>query len=90
MQRKGGQEEKVVWAVYRGWEEYKKKFPYQVHFQRQMGWSEISKDKEVKEWMEWKEGSEDRLARWEVNYYNAANEALDEKVEKWLRRGGGQ
>ena len=39
---------------------------------------------------EWKEGSDDRLARWEVNYYNAADEALDVKVEMWLRRGGGQ
>ena len=34
VRRKGGQEEKVVSAVSRGWEEYKKKFPHLVHEQR--------------------------------------------------------
>ena len=48
VRRKGGQEEKVVSAVSRGWEEYKRKFPHLAHEQRQT-WSEKV---EVKAWLE--------------------------------------
>ena len=48
VRRKGGQEEKVVSAVSRGWEEYKRKFPHLAHEQRQT-WSERV---EVKAWLE--------------------------------------
>ena len=39
VRRKGGQEEKVVSAVSRGWEEYKRCFPHRAYSQRQK-WSE--------------------------------------------------
>ena len=40
VRRKGGQEEKVVSAVSRGWEEYKQLFPHRAHCQS-LRWSVV-------------------------------------------------
>ena len=78
VRRKGGQVEKVVSAVSRGWEEYC--FPHQAYNTRQK-WSEVKEQKVVKAWLE---GSEEEELSLKV-----ADAAKQEKVEKWLRGGGG-
>ena len=84
VRRKGGQEEKVVSAVSRGWEEYKKKFPHLAHEQRQ-GWSTRGL---VRMWMAG--GDESVQERQEEWYRNCESKAYTRKVEKWLSGGGGQ
>ena len=85
VRRKGGQAEKDVAAVSRGWEEYKIKFPHLAHEQRRK-WSERE---EVKEWLAG--GDETALERWERRkttlFATVPNRV---EVEKWLRGGGGQ
>ena len=76
VRRKGGQEEKVVSAVSRGWEEYKRTFPHLAHEQRQMRASKWREVTSVKFWKRRKE--------------RQASEAQKREVETWLRGGGGQ
>ena len=54
--RRKGQGEKVVSAVSRGWEEYKERFPHRAYIQR-LDWSKVKEKKQVKPWLEAKEGS---------------------------------
>ena len=90
VRRKGGQEEKVVSAVSRGWEEYKQLFPHRAHFKR-LTWSRVREERsDVKAWLEGKE-SEEELAGMmesEKGYMKRADDRKLEKVEKWLRGGG--
>ena len=58
-QRKGGQVEKDVAAVSRGWEEYKNKLPH-LAFKQRHKWSEMEV---VKKWLAG--GDEKELERWE-------------------------
>ena len=88
VRRKGGQVEKVVSAVSRGWEEYKYFFPHRAYNTRQK-WSEVKEQKVVKAWLEGKEGSEEELRWLEELSLKVADAAKQEKVEKWLRGGGG-
>ena len=83
VRRKGGQVEKDVAAVSRGWEEYKRKFPHLAHKQRQT-WSERV---EVKAWLEG--GGELLLMVRDHLKSKRASEAQKREVEKWLRGGGG-
>ena len=79
VRRKGGQVEKDVSAVSRGWEEYKKKFPHLAHEQRRL-WSES----------EWKEGGDESSEKErEEELRLEATVAQKRKVETWLRGGGG-
>ena len=82
VRRKGGQEEKVVSAVLRGWEEYKSKFPHLAHYQRQ----EWSEKKAVRAWLAG--GDESRLEESEYGRRSIRTEAQMRKVEEWLRGGG--
>ena len=75
-------------AVSRGWEEYKQLFPHRAHCQR-LQWSEVKERKEVKAWMEGKEGSEELLMGLEIMLKKKADWAKKEQVEKWSRGGGG-
>ena len=86
VRRKGVQEEKVVSAMSRGWEEYKYCFPHRAYNTRQK-WSEVKEQKVVKAWTEGKEGSEEKLMVMELRLKKVADAAKQEKVEKWLRGG---
>ena len=83
VRRKGGQVEKVVSAVPRGWEEYKYCFPHRAYNTRQK-WSEVKEQKMLKAWLE---GSEEELMWLEELSLKVADAAKQEKVEKWLRGG---
>ena len=84
VRRKGGQVEKDVAAVSRGWAEYKNKFPH-LAFEQRHKWSEREV---VKEWLAGGDEKElERLERW---YKPKRKGARNEEVEKWLRGDGGQ
>ena len=84
VRRKGGQVEKVVSAVSRGWEEYKRKFPHLAHEQRQ----EWSEREVVKMWLAG--GDESELERREERWKPKDGRPYLRQVEWWLRGGGGQ
>ena len=86
-QTKRGQVEKDVAAGSRGWEEYRVKYPHLAFIQRHMSQEEWSARKDVKEWLAGGDGSE--LERM-VKEWKTMGEAYNEKVEKWLRGGGGR
>ena len=86
VRRKGGQEEKVVSAVSRVWEEYRRKFSHLAHewkAQRQ----EWSERKVVRAWLEG--GDEARMEEKEECRRKLTSDAQKREVEKWLRGGGG-
>ena len=74
--------EKVVSAVWRGWEEYKSKFPHLAHDQRR----EWSTRKMVRRWLAG--GDELELEEGEGVRKSLRTEAQMRKVEEWLRGGG--
>ena len=83
-QKEKGQVEKDVVAGSRGWEEYRRKFPHLAYNQR-LGWSER---KVVKKWLA---GADEKEYKWyDEEYKRLAGEPKNEKVEQWLRGGGGQ
>ena len=89
VRRKGGQVEKDVSAVSRGWEEYKKKFPHLAHVQRQL-WSE-DEWRSMKEGREWLEGGDElSMKEREKSLRLKATDAQKRKVETWLRGGGSE
>ena len=91
--RKKGQVERVVSAVWRGWEEYKERFPYRAHCQR-LEWSKTKEAKCVKAWLEAKEGSkegkesEEELMELERLLMKNGGSPRRKQVEKWLQGGG--
>ena len=87
VRRKGGQEEKDVAAVSRGWEEYKSKFPHLAHGQRHMSEDEWMEVGFVKTWLR---GNNVLLEMRERREEKQASEAQKRKVETWLRGGGGR
>ena len=82
--RKGGQVEKDVSAVSRGWEEYKRKFPHLAHDWRRQ-WSVRS---QVRHWLAG--GDESYWEKVEETRREKASNAKKREVEEWLRGGGGQ
>ena len=84
VRRKKGQVETDVVAGSRGWEEYKNKFPH-LAFNLRHKWSEREV---VKKWLAG--GDESELERSEARLERIGGEPNNEKVEKWLRGGGGQ
>ena len=80
VRRKGGQVEKVVSAVSRGWEEYKCCFPHRAYAQR-LCWSRRRVQEMVKEWRKGKEDSEELMGL-EITLKKNADAAKLEKVEK--------
>ena len=85
VRRKGGQVEKVVSAVSRGWEESKERFPHRAHCQR-LNWSEVKEWRPLKAWLEGKE--DEQGMELEKGLVRVADQAQKEKVEKWLRGAG--
>ena len=89
---KGGQEEKVVSAVSRGWEEYKERFPHRAFLQR-LHWSRGEGETRVLAWLEAKKGSEEKklieeeLMEMELQSYRNGGCGRQARVEKWLRGG---
>ena len=82
-QKQKGQVETDVVAGSRGWEEYRRKFPH-LAFNWRRRWSE---SEEVKKWLAG--GDESEMERAEASQ-RSRGEPYKEKVEMWLRRGGGQ
>ena len=89
VRRKGGQEEKVVSAVSRGWEEYKRTFPHLAHEQRHLRASEWKELLRVKAWLKNREAQRENLEDRERRLEKKASGAQKREVEKWLRGGGG-
>ena len=91
--RRKGQGEKVVSAMSRGWEEYKKRFPHRAFLQRP-DWSRGKGERSVLAWLEAKKGSEEKklieeeLMEMELQSMRNGGYERQAKVEKWLQRGG--
>ena len=83
-QKQKGQVETDVVAGSRGWEEYQRKFPHLAY-----NWRRNRSESAL--WQEWLAGGEEsECERLETMMVMREDEPYNKKVEKWLRRGGGQ